>query len=540
MMTAVITIFGSQLRRDRWVLTFWISGVAAFGLAVAAAITSQFDSPSDRTAIVTLSVANPAIVFARGLPDGDSVGAVAFFTGFAFTAVLAGLMSTFLVVRHSRADEETGRAELLAATPIARSAMLTATIALGVLANLLVAGALTLAYAAGGLPVESSVVAALVVGSVGLVFVGVAALVAQVMPSGRAANGAATALVIGAYLVRGIGDALGAPSDDLLRVEPSALSWLSPIGWGQATRPYTEPNLLPLVISVLAFAVSAVVAIVVRAQRDLGSSLVPEKRGRATASLGGHSVLGLAWRLQRATVLGWLGGAVVLGAVAGGLAPVVAEGVADNASLSALIARLAPGGSSDTVDVFVAALLGIGGVLAGAAGVQAVLRLRAEESEGRAELLLATPVTRSAWVGATAFVAAVSVVTVVLAMGVATGAAIARSTGTSDEIVRYVGAGLAHAPAALVFVALSTLIVATLPRVTVALGWGLLVIGFVLGQFGELLQLPEWLQAASPFFHTSAAPVVEVDLVAVGVLLAVALGFQTAALIALRRRDLTA
>jgi len=534
------TVFATQLRRDRWVLTFWIGGIAALGLAVAAAITGQFASEADRTAIVVLSVANPAIVFARGLPDGDSLGAVAFFTGFAFTAVLAGLMSTFLVVRHSRADEETGRTELLGATPLGRATPLAATVALGVLANLVVVGVLTLAYAAGGLPLDGSVIAALAVGAVGLVFVGVAAVVAQVMPSGRAANGAATALVIGAYLVRGIGDALGTPSDDLMRVAPSALSWLSPIGWGQATRPYTEPTLLPLLLSFATFAVLTGVALALRARRDLGSSLVPERGGRATARLGGRSVLGLAWRLQRATVLGWLGGAVVLGGVAGGLAPVVAEGISGNASLSALIERLAPGGSGDTADVFVAAILGIGGMLAAAAGVQAVLRLRSEEVEGRAELLLATPATRFSWIGATAVVAIVSVLTVTLGMGLATGAASARASGTTDDVLRYLGAGLAHAPAALVFIAVTALLVAVVPRLAVALGWGLLVLGFVLGQFGELLQVPEWLQAVSPFFHTSAAPVVDVDLVAVVALLAVTGALLAAAVVALRRRDLTA
>lgn len=535
-----LTVFATQLRRDRWVLTFWISGIAALGLAVAAAITSQFASEVDRAAIVVLSVANPAIVFARGLPDGDSLGAVAFFTGFAFTAVLAGLMSTFLVVRHSRADEETGRTELLGATPLGRATPLAATLALGALANLVVVGVLTLAYAAGGLPLDGSVIAALAVGAVGLVFVGVAAVVAQLMPSGRAANGAATALVIGAYLVRGIGDALGTPSDDLMRVEPSALSWLSPIGWGQATRPYTEPSLLPLILSVAAFAVGAAAALLLRARRDLGSSLVPESGGRATARRGGRSVLGLAWRLQRATVLGWLGGAVVLGGVAGGLAPVVAEGIAGNASLSALIERLAPGGSGDTADVFVAAILGIGGMLAAAAGVQAVLRLRSEEVEGRAELLLATPVTRRSWIGATAVVAAASVLAVTLGMGLATGAASARASGTTDDVLRYLGAGLAPAPAALVFVAVTALLVAAVPRLAVALGWGLLVIGFVLGQFGELLQVPEWVQAVSPFFYTSAAPVVDVDLVAVAGLLGVTGALLAAALVALGRRDLTA
>lgn len=539
-MRAFMTVFAAQLRRDRWVLSFWIGGIALLGIAIASAITTQFADETERAAIVAIAAGNPAFLFLRGLPEGLSVGAVAFFQGYSFTAVLAGLMSTFLVVRHSRADEEAGRAELLGSTPIARSTTLAATIVLGMLANLVLAVLLALAYVAGGLPVEGSIIAALAVAAVGLVFVGIAAVIAQLMPSGRSANGVASAVVIGAYLVRGIGDALGTPSDDLLTVTPSPISWLSPIGWGQATRPYSEPTLLPLLLSLAVFAIVSALALALRSRRDLGSSLVPDRSGRAAARLGGRSVLGLAWRLQRSTVLGWAIGVLVLGSIAGGLAPVVAQAVAENDTLAGLIGSLVPGTEAETADVFIAALLGIGGVLGGAAGVQAVLRLRAEEVEGRAELMLATPVSRVRWVGATVIVAAVSVLIVSLALGVATGGALARSSGEASDALRYVGAAFAHAPAALVFVAVTTLVFALVPRVTIALGWGLLVIGFVLGQFGELLGLPEWVQAISPFFHSSAVPVVELDVVAVVVMIAVAAAGVAVALVTLQRRDLTA
>lgn len=539
-MRGLLSVLAAQARRDRWVLTFWIGGIALLGIAVASAITTQFADEAERAAIVAIAAANPAFLFLRGLPDGVSVGAVAFFQGFSFTAVLAGLMSTFLVVRHSRADEEAGRAELLGSTPIARSTPLAATIVLGMLANGILAVLLALAYVAGGLPVEGSIIAAVAVAAVGLVFVGLAAVIAQLMPSGRSANGVASAVVIGAYLVRGIGDALGTPSDDLLTVTPSAISWLSPIGWGQATRPYSEPTMLPLLLSLAVVAVVSALALALQARRDLGASLVPDRSGRAGARLGGRSVLGLAWRLQRPTVLGWAIGVLVLGSIAGGLAPVVAQAVAENDTLAGLVGSLVPGTEAETADVFIAALLGIGGVLGGAAGVQAVLRLRSEEVDGRAELLLATPVSRVRWAAATVIVAAASVLIVSLALGLATGGALARSSGDARDALAYVGAAFAHAPAALVFVAATALVFALVPRVTIALGWGLLVIGLVLGQFGELLQVPEWLQAVSPFFHTSAAPVVDIDGGAVGTLLAVAAGVLALALGALRRRDLTA
>ncbi|MDH6182118.1 ABC-2 type transport system permease protein [Microbacteriaceae bacterium SG_E_30_P1] len=536
-MSAFLRILAAQARRDRWVLTIWILGIAALGLAAANAISSEFAEEAERAAIVAVAAANPAFLFLRGLPDGTSVGVVAFFQAFSFTAVLAGLMSTFLVARHTRADEEQGRGELVQSTPVRRASPLLATVALGVIANVVLAALVAAGYAASGLPIEGSVMTGLATGSTGLVFVGVGALVAQAAPTGRATNGIAAAAVGVAYLVRGVGDALGTPSDDLTRVVPSALSWASPIGWAQATRPFAEPTPLPLALSLATFALLTLAAVLVRARRDLGSSILPESAGRASAGFGGRSVLGLAWRLQHGTLLGWSIGAAVLGAIAGALAPVVADAVAGNDSLAQLIASLSPGTEADTAAVFTTAILGMTGVLAAASGVQAVLRLRSEEQEGRAELLLSTPTSRWVWAGSTMFIAAISVFAVCLVGGVATGALLVAS-GNPEALGEYAAAGLAHAPAALVFVALTGLVFAALPRLTVAVGWSILVVGLVLGQFGELLDLPEWAQDISPFRHSSAVPVEAFDAGAAAALVAIAVGGVILALAVLRRRSL--
>lgn len=538
-MSAYLRILGAQVRRDRWILSIWILGIAALGLAAAAAVSSEFAEEAERASIVAVAAVSPAFLFFRGLPDGLDIGALVFFQAFSFTAVLAGLMSTFLVVRHTRADEELGRAELIGSTPVARATPLAATLTLGVAANIVLAILVAAGYTAGGLPVGGSIVAGLAVGATGIVFVSVAAVMAQLAESGRAANGIAAATVGIAYLVRGIGDSLGTPNAELTHVSPSAISWFSPIGWGQATRPFSEPTLVPLLLSVGAFAVLAAVAVALRRTRDLGSSLLAEREGRPHARLGGRSVLGLAWRLQRSTLVGWAIGAAALGTIAGAIAPVVADAMAGNESLTDLIASLVPGSSADIVDVFTSALVGMTGVLAAAAGVQAVLRLRVEETEGRAELLLATPTPRWTWVGSTLLVAGASVLVVCAVGGGATGLLLAGSSGDAASIGRFVGAGLAHAPAALVFVGVTALVFAVVPRLTVALGWGLLVVGLVLGQFGELLGLPEWLQDASPFRHSSAVPVEAFDGASALALVAVALAGAALAALLVRRRDLT-
>ena len=537
-MSGVLRLARAQVRRDRWTLTLWIVGIAVLGLAAGSAVVAEFGDEAERAAIVAVAAANPAFLFLRGLPDGLDIGSVVFFQAYSFTAVLAGLMNTFLVVRHTRADEELGRGELVGATPVGRAAPLVATVLLALAANTALALAVALGYWGGGLPLGGSIAAAAAVASVGLVFASLTAVLCQLLPTGRSSNGTAAALVGLAYLLRGAADALGTPNPQLTRVETSPLSWLSPIGWGQQVRPYSEPTLAPVLLALGVSAALLLLALSLRARRDLGDSLLPERPGRATARLGGHGVVGLAWRLQRGAAVGWCVGGAALGLVAGGLAPVVADAVEGNASLAELIGSLVPGTQADIVDIFTAALLGIAGVLAGAAGVQAVLRLRSEEAEGRAEILLASPLSRARWVGASLLVAAASALAVSAIAGAATGALVATSSGDPAMLGRFVGAAIAHAPAAIVFVALAALVFAVAPRLTVALGWGLLALGLVLGQFGELLRIPEWAQDASPYRHTSAVPVEDFDVASAIVLTVIAVGLAAAAMVSIGRRDL--
>ncbi|WP_248760994.1 ABC transporter permease [Pseudarthrobacter sp. SSS035] len=538
-MSGIVALVLVQARRDRIILPVWILGIAFLGFAVAGAVATEFADEADRAAIISVAALSPAFLFVRGLPDGTGIGAVVFFQGYAFTAVLAGLMSTFLVIRHTRTDEELGRAELIGSAPIPRAAPLAATLVLGAAANLVLALCVAAGFAAAGLPGPGAVTAGAAVGAVGAFFVAASAAIAQVMPSGRAANGAAAALVGAAYFLRGIGDAFGTPSADLTHVTSGWVSLLSPIAWGQRSRPFSAADPVPLLFLTAAAAALAVTVFAIRSRRDLGASLLPERAGRERAGAGGGSFLGLAWRQQRPTLIGWCLFAALLGGIAGGLGPVVSDVIGGNESLRELILRLVPGSRAEIIDVFTAALLGIAGVLTAAAGIQAVLRLRAEEAEGRAEFLLATPRSRARWLGANLVLAAVSVAVVAVIAGTAATAGLTLS-GVNGPPGLLVAAALAHVPAAAVFVAATAVLFAAVPRLSIPLGWGMLAGGLVLGQFGELLRLPAWLQDLSPFRHSAAMPVEDFDPAAALTMSAIALAGAGIAAYLLRRRDLTA
>lgn len=121
------------------------------------------------------------------------------------------------------------------------------------------------------------------------------------------------------------------------------------------------------------------------------ADLAPVLEAVAVAGISGLSVSPPSLESLFLSHYGWCLFAALLGGIAGGSGRWSGDVIGGNESLRELILRLVPGSRAEIIDVFTAALLGIAGVPAAAAGIQAVLRLRAEEAEGRAELLLATP-----------------------------------------------------------------------------------------------------------------------------------------------------
>ncbi|WP_225668692.1 ABC transporter permease [Arthrobacter sp. AET 35A] len=537
-MPGLLRLAVAQVRRDRILLPIWILGIALLGFATASAVSSEFSEEGDRRAIMAVAAVNPSLLFLRGLPDGSGIGPVVFFQGYAFTALLAGLMSTFLVVRHTRTDEELGRAELIGSTPLPRSTPLGATLLVGCAANLILAGCVAVGFAAAGLPGDGSLTAGAAVGAVGLFFVPVAALMAQVMPSGRSANGAAAALVGAAYLLRGIGDAVGTPNLELTRVTSGWISVLSPIGWGQRSRPFTAPDLVPLVVVVAAAVVLTVAVLLIRGRRDLGASLLPERAGRARGGTGGQSLVGLAWNLQRPTLIGWCVGAAVMGGIAGGLGPVVTDAVEGNNSLAELIGRLVPGVEAQIVDVFTAAHRHRR-CSCGCRRNPVRVADAGGGGRGKGRTLTRRPRSRTRWLTANLALALASAVVVAAVAGSAAALGLWLTGMTGTPGTELLAASLAHVPAAAVFVAAPALAFATVPRWSVPVGWGLLAAGLILGQFGELLGLPEWLQAVSPFHHSPAMPGEAFDPMPALSMTLIALAGVGIAAYLIRRRDLT-
>lgn len=519
------------LRRDRVRLTAWLLGIVGITVYAAAALDTTYPTAADRQARGEV-MSNPAAVMLSGPGyglDDYTLGAMVA-NEVALTAIFAAaIMSALLTVRHTRADEEDGRTELVGAAAVGRRAPLTAALALVGLADAAVALLVTAGLVGSGFAAADSLAIGVGIGLTGLVFAGVAAVTAQLTAYARAASGAALGVLGAAAVVRGAGD--------VLREGGSALSWFSPIAWAQQTRAFVELRWWPLVLSAVLVAVLVRTAYALVGRRDVGAGLVPPRPGPAQASARLSGVVALAGRLQRAAILGWGVALVLLGVVYGSILDSVTDLLAENERVAEALAAIGGGGS--LVDSFAATIGLYLALLVAAFAVSSTLRARGEEAAGRAGLVLATAVGRRRMLGGTLAVTVGASVLLALAAGLGAGLAAAAVTGDAGQVGRLLGATLVPLPAVLVVAGVAAVLVGVAPRWS-GLAWAAIAWVVLAGLFGPLLGLPEWVTRLSPFGWVPAVPAESFDLVPVAVLTLLAAALFGLALGGFRRRDLTA
>jgi ABC-2 type transport system permease protein len=522
-MTGAGALLRFNLRRDRTKLPWWIAGTAVLFLIQSTQSQNMYGDPQALARLRETVGANTAVVAMSGPAQLlETIGGEIVFEIFGFAAIVVALMNMFLVGRYTRGDEENGRAELLLAARIGRRAPVGAALLLAVLADV-VTGAVVFAVLAGtGLPVGGSLLVAAAITGLGLLFAALTALAAQIFEHARGVYGAVGLVLGAAWTARAAGDA-----------GDTGLVWASPIGWGQRTLPYVADRWWPLLLILGTAVLLVVAALVLLDRRDLGDGLVRSRPGRPYASRALGSATGLAWRLQRGAVTGWVVGVALLGVAYGSIGDSIEQFVIDNPEVAAYL----PGGADRIVDSYLALTVTVGALLAAAFGVSAALRARAEETSGRAEPILATTTSRTAWLGSHLTVALAGSGLVLLAAGLGEGLAYGLTVGEPGQAFRMAGVALVHLPAVWVVVAVAVLGIGWAARAAAIAGWAALGYCAVVELFADSFDLPGWAQRASPFVHLPEAPLETVTAPPLLIVTAVAAALVLAGLAGFRRRD---
>ncbi len=525
------------LRRDRVQLPVWILSLTALHLVSVWSMFALYSDERDRTELLTgMAVSGVALMF-NGIVSGTSLAAATMTQTMLVMLVATALMSTFATVRHTRQNEETGRAELIGAAVVGRNAPLTAALATVALADLAVGVLNALLLIAVGFPAAGSLLVGAALALVGIAFATIAAVAAQVASTARAANALAGAAIAVAFALRGIGDMFSHADLAHMRVISRWPSWLSPIGWGQQVRPYDQDLWVVLLLPVALAAVLTAVAYLLLAHRDIGAGMLAVRSGPPRAAPGLLSPVGLAWRLQRNMLFGWAAAMAVAGVAYGAMAPELDDLVGSSATTRELLEGF--GGSGALIDVYLAATIAMGGLAVAAATVQAILRIRHEETAGTLEAIVVAGVSRTRYLLSHVIVVGAGTVGLLVLYGAATGLAYGLTgAGVAEQVGRYSWAGLLQAPAALTLGGIAVAAVGFVPTAARAVAWVAYVGCLVLGQLGELFGLPEAVLGLSPFSHLPAVPVEPAALVPVLGLFAIACLLVAAGTSGMRHRDL--
>ncbi len=517
------------LRRDRSMLVIWLYAFAAFVGATVYGVKGLYPTAAGREEFAVTANHNPALLSIYGPFYGSSLGSFTAWRDITLAGLLAGLMSIFVVVRHSRADEESGRLELVGSAAVGRHAALVAGMLVAFLANLVVGLVMAVIPIAFGLSAAGSIAFGAGVACCGLVFTAVAAVTAQLAQSARSARGLAIGVVLVTFLFRAIGDSVSATG-------PTWLSWLSPISWAELVQPFGTIRwwvlLLPLAAALLAGVAAALLAV----GRDYDAGLLAIRVGRAGGAPSLGSPFALAWRLQRWTLLAWVIGAVVYG-VGVGSATKGISGLLGSAQVRRIIARM--GGHAALTNAYLAALISLSALAVAGFAIAAVLRLRSEETEQRADPVLATGAGRTGWALSHLVIAAGGTMLILVVAGSAMGLGHgARAGSLGTEVARMAGAGLAQAPAVLVVAGLAAALFGLVPRLSVAVSWSVLGAAVLLLFLGEILRWSHWVLDVSPFTHAPKLPGGVVSAAPLIWLCVIAGALGLAGLIGLRRRDI--
>lgn len=526
------------LRRDRIQIPVWLVALTVLMAFSASSVVGLYPTDADLHSFAVTTAKSPVALAANGLVSGDSAGAVVASQTVMLMAVAAGLMSILLVVRHTRQNEETGRAELVEAAVVGRKALLTAALILLVGVNLILAVLVTGVLVAQGFAVSGSLILGSGVAGAGIVMGTVGAVAAQMTEGARTANGVAGGVLGLAFLFRAVGDMSGSVSADGVHVISGWPSWLSPIGWAEQTRPYDANDWWVLALFVVAAVVCCGAAFSLTERRDVGAGLFPSRPGPARASATLPTVLGSAWRMQRGTLLWWGFGIAVVAAAYGAIGNQIDDFLGEGDQAAELMAKLG-GGASNLVDAYFAAIFAMMAIGVAAYAVQSLLRMRSEESAGRLESVLATSVGRPRWVLGHLVVVVAGVVALQVLTGVVTGLAyglvIGDPVGKMGDLTI---AALVYIPAILVVAAAAVFLFGLLPSASSALSWAVLAVCLVAGLLGPLLGLPDAVLNISPFTHIPDVPSATVTATPLIWLMLIAAVLAAAGIALFRRRDL--
>jgi len=516
------------LRKERVFTIAWIGLLLLVAGVMLAAFENQF-SPEELQGLLAMKD-NPAHVALQGpffAADTFLAGHFYAVEMHLFTLIAVAIFNIILVMQSTRGDEEKGRYEVMRALPVGRLSIFHAVMLTTVIVNVLLAvahGILLSVLGIGGITIVGAFVYGASLGVTGIFFSALAALLSQFSHSMRAVMGYAFFVLIASYLLRAVGD-----------VSFETLSLISPLGLPMRVEVFVSNHAWPLPVMLAAALVLFGMAYLLNAGRDIGQGLLPERQGRRYASVFLKTPLGLVWRQNRNTLFSWMVVLLGFGAALGGILRDAEHFAGENGAFQMLM----PASPDFTAVELFTMFLNVGFAVVCVAPVLILtFKIKREENEGRVESILSGSISRPHFLLCFVLLALAAS----LLMPFVTIAGMWLVSAMMLEVPLAFGPALfsmmVYVPALWFMLGLAVLVAGIYPKAA-ALCWAYFIYIFIIGFFGELLDLPLWAMYLSPFYHVPQLPLEDMRMLPLLVLSVASLGLTVGGLIFYRRRDLT-
>ena len=525
--TGVLTALARQALRDARVRTVAFAYLfAVYAYIQPVGYRHTYPTAANRRAFADSFAGNPGLRLLYGQPHqiDTTAGYTAWRVG-GVLAIAAAAYGLLAAVRVGRAEEESGRTEVVLAAPVSRATANTA----GLLAVATGIALLGLAEFAGlvaaGIPAGGAAYLALASGMTAAVFTGIGALVSQLLPTRRGALGLATAALGLLFVLRILADTVSGAG---------WLRWATPLGWAELLRPLTGPEPLVLLLPAVTTALLLALAGGLARRRDIGAGLFPRDDSADPRLWLLSSPTAQALRAQAGVVIAWLAATVaflmVLGVVSHSLSTADVP-----ANVQRQIAKL--GSGSIVTPAGYIAFLFLFVTLAICLFVCTQISGLRQDEEQHLESVLAQPVSRSSWLAGRLILTAFAAAAIALAAGIAAWVG-ATAAGVHVALPSLLEAGGNALPIAILFLGLGGLVYALAPRVAAGIMYGLVAAAFLWQLVGALIGPPHWVLDLSPFAHLALVPSQPFQPVSAAVMVTVGLLGVISSLVAFSRRDI--
>lgn len=481
--------FTLRLNRVRYLI--WIA-VMLFLLAyVGVFYRAEFDTQAKLDQFAAIG-SSPGMVALTG-----RIGSMATLGGAVWTKIWMTLAMTlaigmvFQVTRGARADEENGRTELFRSRPLGLHAALVSTVAGSLFLCLVIGAASAVICAAIGLDPDGggrtgSVVFGLSVMGCGFFGVGAGALTNQLSPSASTANSVGSLVILAGYALRLIGD-----------MGNNALTWISPIGWGEKMAPWGENRSWLIAAFLLLTALLVTAALMIEGRRDYGSGIWQEKKGKSDASGLMRRPWGLVLHLYKSSIIGWLIGIALTGLMFGSVAKAMVDLFGD---------MKIPLFTGNSLTALAGLLLCFIGLVSLGLPLQIVTGLRSDETKGLTEAQLAGGLSRVRLVLERLFVAFAAAALLLLLGGASFGASYGASIGDPSQFWRLALDALVYLPGIMTIIGITVVLFGFAPHAAVPVTWALFAGMYFHVLLSDALNLPDWLSHILPFTGTPRLP----------------------------------